>query len=98
MGYLERRLGRLEQSRSRAGGVGAQVSPEIYNWVREMAREDIVESHADGTEPIFRIAENDQVQTADGRPIRDYRDYIVAMDERIAELEAGNEADPGVYE
>lgn len=100
MGDLERRLERLEQRRSQGEGGEPQVSPETYDWIRGMAREDIEESHANGTEPIYRITEAGEVQTADGRPIRDFRDYMVALDERIAELEEeiaaeGGEFDPG---
>lgn len=97
MGELERRLERLEQKRYQER-TQPQVSPEIYDWIREMAREDIEEDQADETEPIYRITEDGEVQTADGRPIRGLRDYVVALDERIAQLKEEVAAEEGGYD
>ncbi len=57
----------------------------MYDRLREDARKSIEESLADGDEPIYRIAENGDIQYADGRPINHWGDFVRALDERIAQ-------------
>jgi hypothetical protein len=64
-------------------------SPEhAYAMIRSWAAEDIAESLAAGEEPLYRIADNGDVETADGRPINHLGDYMRALDECIGQLEA----------
>ncbi len=96
MGSMRRRLKSLE-----ASGVSRERprSPEhVYQRIRQEARESIEESLREGEEPLYRIADNGDVETADGRPIDHYGHFIRALDERIdkldqeiAELEAEEE-------
>lgn len=86
MGSMRRRLKSLEASRvSRE----RPRSPEhVYQRIRQEAAESIEESLREGEEPLYRIADNGDVETADGRPIDHYGHFIRTLDERIAELEA----------
>jgi uncharacterized small protein (DUF1192 family) len=61
---------------------------DVYDRIREDARESIAQSLADGEEPLYAIAENGDVLFADGRPVDHLGDFIRALDERIAALNA----------
>jgi len=62
---------------------------DVYDRIREDARESIARSLADGEEPLYAIAENGDVLFADGvRPVDHLGDFIRALDERIAALKA----------
>ncbi len=88
MGSQKRRLERLEARRNTTRPGGKLRSPDwVYDELGEDARRSIEESLASGDEPIYRIAENGDIQYADGRPIEDWGDYIRALDERIAQVE-----------
>ncbi len=83
---MRHRLKSLEAS-SRATR-GRRRSPEhVYQRIRQEAKEDIAESLARGEEPLYRIAENGDVETADGRPIDHYGDFIRVLDEYIGKLD-----------
>ncbi len=79
---------RLERLEARASVLPAYRSPEhVYDRIRREARESIEESLREGDEPLYRIAENGDVETADGRPIDHYGDFIRPLDERIDALD-----------
>jgi hypothetical protein len=83
---VRKRLARLEE---RATGEERQPrSPEhVYERIREEARESIAESLTEGDEPLYRIAENGDVETTDGRAVNHYGDFIGELDRRIAKLD-----------
>jgi flagellar biosynthesis chaperone FliJ len=84
---VRKRLERLE--RLNPGEERQPRSPEhVYARIREDARESIAASLRDGDEPLYRIAENGDVLFADGRPVNHLGDFIRALDERIAALNA----------
>jgi hypothetical protein len=81
---MQRRLKSLEAS---SVSQERPRSPEhVYERIRQEAKESIRESLREGNEPLYRIAENGDVETADGRPIDHYGDFIRALDEYIAKL------------
>ncbi len=87
MESVRKRLERLE--RLNPGEGRRPRSPEdVYARIREDARESIAQSLRDGEEPLYRIAENGDVLFADGRPVDHLGDFIRALDERIAALNA----------
>ncbi len=84
---VRKRLERLE--RLNPGEGRRPRSPkDVYDRIREDARESIAQSLADGEEPLYAIAENGDVLFADGRPVDHLGDFIRALDERIAALNA----------
>ncbi len=63
-------------------------SPEhVLDRIRREAAESIEESLRKGEEPLYRIKDNGDVETADGRSVDHYGDYIRALDERIGKLD-----------
>jgi hypothetical protein len=77
-----RRLERLEPAEPRR-----PRSPEhVYDRIRREATESIEKSLREGDEPLYRIADNGDVETADGRPIDHYGHFIRAQDEHIDKL------------
>jgi len=86
MGVIERRLERLE--RLEPADPRRPRSPEhVLDRIRREAAESIEESLRKGEEPLYRIKDNGDVETADGRSVDHYRDYIRALDERIGKLD-----------
>ncbi len=84
---VRRRLARLE--RLNPGEGRRPRSPgHVYDRIRRDARESIAQSLRDGEEPLYAVAENGDVLTADGRPVDHLGDFIGALDERIAALNA----------
>jgi predicted RNase H-like nuclease (RuvC/YqgF family) len=59
----------------------------LLDRIRREAAESIEESLRKGEEPLYRIKDNGDVETADGRSVDHYRDYIRALDERIGKLD-----------
>jgi flagellar biosynthesis chaperone FliJ len=86
MGVIERRLERLE--RLEPADPRRPRSPEhVLDRIRREAAESIEESLRKGEEPLYRIKDNGDVETADGRSVDHYGDYIRALDERIGKLD-----------
>ncbi len=88
MESVRKRLERLERLNP---GEGRQPrSPErVYARIRRDARESIAQSLRDGDEPLYAVAENGDVLFADGeRPVNHLGDFIRALDEGIAALDA----------
>jgi hypothetical protein len=82
---VRKRLERLEQRDP--GEARRPRSPEhVYERIRKEARESIEESLQEGDEPLYRIADNGDVETAHGRPVDHYGDFHRALDERIDKL------------
>lgn len=78
-----RRLERLEPAEPRR-----PRSPEhVYDRIRWEAMESIEKSLREGDEPLYRIKDNGDVETADGRPIDHYGHFIRALDDHIRALE-----------
>jgi hypothetical protein len=77
-------------------------SPEhVYDRIRREATESIEKSLREGDEPLYRIADNGDVETADGRPIDHYSHFARALDDHIRALEeyiAGLEREETVIE
>ncbi len=88
MESVRKRLERLE--RLNPGEGRRPRSPkDVYDRIRQDARESIAQSLADGEEPLYAVAENGDVLFADGvRPVDHLGDFIRALDERIAALKA----------
>lgn len=85
MGAIERRIEDLE--RREPGEERRPRSPEdVYDRIRRDAAESIEESLRQGEEPLYRIADNGDVETADGRPVDHYGHFIRTLDERIDKL------------
>lgn len=87
MGSIGKRIEQLEE----ALGEGRRQprSPEhVYARIRREAQESIEESLNAGEKPLYRIADNGEVETADGRPVDHYGDFIRPLDERIARLDS----------
>ncbi len=62
-------------------------SPEhVLDRIRREVAESIEESLRKGEEPLYRIKDNGDVETADGRPVDHYGHFIRALDERIDKL------------
>jgi hypothetical protein len=77
-------------------------SPEhVYDRIRREATESIEKSLREGDEPLYRIVDNGDVETADGRSIGHYGHFIRALDDHIRALEeyiAGLEREEVVIE
>jgi hypothetical protein len=79
VGSMRKRLEHLESIEVKP----LRCCEESYAMIRRWAAEDIAEDLAAGDEPIYRITDNGDVETADGRPINHVGDYMRALDERI---------------
>ncbi len=85
MGSVRRRLNRLEDLGS---DEGRPRSPEhVYDRIRREAQESIEESLEAGEDPLYRITDEGEVETANGKRIDHYGDFIRPLDERIAQLD-----------
>jgi hypothetical protein len=83
---VRRRLERLE--RLDPGEAMRPRSPEhVYERIRKEARESIEESLREGEESLYRIKDNGDVETADGRPRDHYGEFDQALDDYIRTLD-----------
>lgn len=74
---LRRRLERLEHH---APTADLRSPPETYGRIRRDAQESIRESLEVGEDPIYRIADDGDALTADGRAVENTGDFIRALD------------------